>query len=223
MEVLFDDQFDGTGTLVGHSANVGGVWVSDYYGPVGLKLELGGGQVFRPDGYDTDFAASTTAPVFYIGGQFELEVEIDVLARSSTDLWQDSSLWLDNNGGGPSMNFLLARKGFLRMMMGTTSTHVISPATKSKTETYTIRMAGEVGSPYAEVYVDNAYVGDYLMGAPMGSDVRVALIIGSKSHGSTDGYPSLIRYNRVTVRGDPYVPPPPDAFWTKVVRAEETP
>ena len=146
-----------------------------------------------------------------------------MLARPSTDLWQGSQLDLAYNGVGLSMNFYLSRNGFLRMMMGITSTHVISPATKSETETYTIMMAGEVGSPYAEVYVDDAYVGNYLMGAPMGSDVRVALIIGAKAHGSTDGYPSLIRYNRVTVRGDPYVPPPPDAFWTEVVRAEEIP
>lgn len=223
MEVLFDDQFDGTGTLVGHSANVGGVWVSDYYGPDGLKLELGGGQVFRPDGYDTDFAASTTAPVFYIGGQYEFEIEIDVLARSASDLWQDSWAAVSGAGGGISMNLYLSRKGFVRMQMGPTSTHTISGAVKSKTETYTIKMVGAVGYDYAGVYVNNAYVGDYLMSAPMGNDVRVSLNIGSKSHGSTDGYPSLIRYNRITLRGDPYVPPPPDAFWTKVVRAEETP
>lgn len=221
MEVLFNDNFDGTGTLVGHSADVGGTWGN--YGSGSLKLALGGGQVYRADGYDADSATAQASPVLYIGGQYEFEIEIDVLARSASDIWQDSWAWLNSAGGGPSINLYLSRNGFVRMQMGPTSTHTISGAVKSETKTYTIKMAGAVGDDYAGVYVNNAYVGNYLLNAPMGNDVSVLLNIGGTHHGSTDGYPSLIRYNRITLRGDPYVPPPPDAFWTKVVRAEETP
>ncbi|WP_447593518.1 hypothetical protein [Aquipseudomonas campi] len=214
MELLFNDNFEGSGPLLSHVSDTGYGWI-DYFN--GSLLSVEGGTVHRPTGYSTDRAWADVNHSFYVGSVVELIVEVEVIPGSVTGT-VGTDVYLAGPGNSEGISILVGNNGYCRVY--SSGPNPISRVIASNEEVvrlHTLRFVSAVGSEMAELYANGILIGPFALNSQLDSDLSVRLMMEPNR---TVGYIPLCKVNRVGFLGEAGVV---GEFWTNIIRAAETP
>lgn len=140
MELLFEDNFNGSGTLPAHTSDTGRDWV-DYSS--GGQISLSGGYAQRPTGYSTANAVVGVEGSFYVAGEVSLTANFDVAPESATG---DSGFLIFVSGIGDDvlqMDVTIGNQGYCLVNAGApTGSVVLSPGSEPGVRNHTVRIRG---------------------------------------------------------------------------------
>ncbi|WP_322979110.1 hypothetical protein [Pseudomonas sp. C11] len=216
MAILFEDRFDGTGTLLAHVSDSGAGWVNVFEGGT---LDVGGGVVYQRPGYSVFTSQAKVAEPLFVSGTVEIVVELEVMPGSVTGTVSAGAA-LGNDDGGLGFTVNVGNAGYCVVAsdgLGAPASVVLSSGSESATRTHTIRIVGIVGSSAASLYANGVLVGPFTLYAPLGTDLSVLLLL---SPNRTAGNTPLVGVSSVVVQGEG---PVVGEFWTNIIRAAETP
>lgn len=213
MEILFEDNFEGSGSLLSHVSDTGHGWINYYNGDL---LSLEGGSVYRPVGYSTDIAWAEVNHSFYVSS-VELIVDIEVIPGSVSGA-NGVDVYLYGDGAASGFTILVGSNGYCRVVStGPNPLSQVITVSEEVARRHTLRVVCAVGDATAELYVNGILVGPFELYSALVSDLSVRLMMEPNR---TVGYIPLCKVHRVSVLGEAGVV---GEFWTNIIRAAETP
>jgi len=216
MDTLFEDKFDGTGTLLSHVSDSGSSWVNVFEG---ATLDVGGGVVYQRPGFSVFTSQAKAADQLFVTGNVEILVDLEVIPGTVTGVVSAGAALGDDEGGlGFTVN--IGNDGYCTVTSegsGTPASVVLSSGDEETIRTHTVRIAGVVGSSSASLYANGFLVGPFNLYAPLGTDLNVLLLLSPNR--TVDSNP-LVGVGNITVRGQAGEV---GEFWTNIIRAAETP
>lgn len=215
MEVLFEDNFNGTGGLLSHSADTGHSWANLAGGEL---FTLGGGSVYRPTGYSTSFSYAQVEQPFYVGANVELLAEIEVVPGSTTGTIEMLA-FVGNDDTSMGFSLVVGNNGWCRAGSsgGSSSSSQVLTSGEVAPRTHSIRVVGAVGSTVAELYANGILVGQFNLYASLPNDLRLTFVA---TPNRSVGYVPLCKAGKLSLIGEGAVA---GDFWTKIIRAAEIP
>lgn len=221
MEIIFEDSFDGSGLLSEHLADTGQGWAGN------SQVVISDGAAQRASGYSPYQAYVALLTTLYSADAFEVLVEVEVIPGTTSGT-NDVVLSVADPDGEWGFGFSLqvGSNGYCRLKstnLPSTVDWVVSTGSESEARTHNIRLVCAAGSTDVELYANGYWAGTATHSAAFGTDAIVSM---NFSPNRTVGYIPLLKVNRITVNGVPYIDGGDGengAFWTHLIRTTETP